>query len=92
MPSCRSAGISKEFLWRSSLRWRALLGAQAVAERLGDGVLEPSPDRRDVAAKHRTLRATLEWSYGLFTPEEQLVLRRPSVFAGGCTHYRSPVT
>src|SRR5262249_31671408 len=31
-----------------------------------------------------TLRATIDWSYQLLTPEEQCVHRALSVFAGGC--------
>jgi hypothetical protein len=38
-----------------------------------------------VLRRHQTLRATLEWSHGLLTPDEQTVLRRLSVFAGGFT-------
>ncbi|NOK61256.1 MAG: hypothetical protein GFH27_549305n25 [Chloroflexi bacterium AL-W] len=38
-----------------------------------------------VPERHQTLRATLEWSYNLLTPEEQQVLMGLSVFAGGCT-------
>jgi predicted ATPase len=31
------------------------------------------------------LRATLDWSYTLLTPEEQAIFRRLGVFAGGFT-------
>lgn len=34
---------------------------------------------------HRTLQTMLDWSYDLLRPEEQTLLRRLSVFAGGCT-------
>jgi predicted ATPase/DNA-binding SARP family transcriptional activator len=35
--------------------------------------------------RHRTLQASIEWSYALLSRQEQLVLQRFSVFAGGCT-------
>lgn len=37
----------------------------------------------DVPAHQRTMRATLDWSYGLLSGDEQVLLRRLSVFAGG---------
>jgi predicted ATPase/class 3 adenylate cyclase len=41
--------------------------------------------RRTAQPRQRTLRALIDWSYALLTPEEQAVLSRLSVFAGGCT-------
>lgn len=35
--------------------------------------------------RHRTLRATLDWSYGLLSAPEEELLRRLSVFTGGFT-------
>jgi predicted ATPase/DNA-binding winged helix-turn-helix (wHTH) protein len=63
----------------------ALLGAEPVAQRLDERLLELSSGRRDVLPKHQTLRALLAWSYGLLSSPERVVLRRLSVFAGGCT-------
>jgi predicted ATPase/DNA-binding SARP family transcriptional activator len=40
---------------------------------------------RDLPARQQTLRATLEWSFGLLEDEEQRDLSRLAVFAGGCT-------
>jgi predicted ATPase len=40
---------------------------------------------RDVPPRQRTLRDTMLWSYNLLSPSEQRMLRRLSVFAGGCT-------
>ena len=40
---------------------------------------------RDLPARQRTLRATIEWSYQLLGPAEQILLARLAVFAGGCT-------
>jgi predicted ATPase len=39
---------------------------------------------RDAEARQQTLRATIEWSYELLSPEEQQLFARLSVFAGGC--------
>src|SRR5208282_4183900 len=41
--------------------------------------------RRQAPPRHRTLSATLDWSYGLLTEFEQTVLRRLAVFARGFT-------
>ena len=40
---------------------------------------------RDLPARQRTLRATLEWSFDLLDADERRDLARLSVFAGGCT-------
>jgi predicted ATPase/class 3 adenylate cyclase len=41
---------------------------------------------RDADARQQTLRATIEWSYGLLSEEEQRLFVRLAVFAGGCTY------
>jgi len=40
------------------------------------------PGRRTAAPRHVTLRATLDWSYDLLSPEEARLLRALSMFAG----------
>ena len=40
---------------------------------------------RDLPARQRTLRATLDWSHDLLDEGEQALFRRLAVFAGGCT-------
>ena len=40
---------------------------------------------RGGAARHRTIRATIDWSHDLLGEREQILLRRLSVFAGGWT-------
>jgi predicted ATPase len=37
---------------------------------------------RDLPERQRTLRSTIEWSYNLLSPEEQIVFARLSVFLG----------
>lgn len=40
------------------------------------------PGRRTAVPRHQTLHALLDWSYGLLSSAEQLVLRRLAVFVG----------
>jgi non-specific serine/threonine protein kinase len=56
-----------------------------LAQRL-EGSLQALPSGpRDVPARQRTLRATLEWSHQLLREEEQTLFARLSVFRGGAT-------
>ncbi|HYJ75447.1 MAG TPA: BTAD domain-containing putative transcriptional regulator, partial [Kineosporiaceae bacterium] len=61
------------------------LPVQEIAERLGDRFSFLSAGPRSGEARHRTLRATLDWSYQLLSPAEQALLRRLAVFRGGWT-------
>ena len=40
---------------------------------------------QDLPGRHRTLRATLEWSHGLLSEDENTLFARLAVFAGGWT-------
>lgn len=56
-----------------------------VAERLDDRLRLLSGGDATGPAHHRTLMATVDWSYQLLGPEEQEVYRRLAVFRGGWT-------
>ena len=66
----------------AAARLRVLSVGQLV-ERLDDrfGLLSAGP--RATAPRHQTLRALIEWSYDLCSPEEQVLWARMSVFDGG---------
>lgn len=67
----------------AAARTKALTPAQ-ILERLS-GRLDLLSGGRDADPRQQTLRATIEWSYELLSPEEQELFARLSVFAGGCT-------
>jgi predicted ATPase len=54
-----------------------------IAARLDDALALLQTQDRGGPARHRALRATLDWSYSLLSPSEQRVFRRIGVFAGG---------
>lgn len=58
---------------------------ERIVQDLQGQVLRLQDGRRGVAARHQTLQATLEYSYSMLNVEEQMLLRRLSVFAGGWT-------
>ena len=62
-----------------------LFSPQALLARLGDQLALLTGGAQDTPQRHQTLRATLAWSYDLLAPAEQVLFRRLSVFAGGCT-------
>jgi predicted ATPase/DNA-binding winged helix-turn-helix (wHTH) protein len=63
----------------------ATLGLQQVAASLNDHLGMLTSGRRTALPRHRTLRATLDWSYELLPEPERLVMRRLAVFAGDFT-------
>ena len=68
----------------AAARVRVLSPAQ-IASRLDDALRLLAGGSRTALPHHRTLRATLDWSFALLRPSEQALLRRLSVFAGGFT-------
>jgi predicted ATPase/DNA-binding CsgD family transcriptional regulator len=63
--------------------WVRALGVEQILERLDDafgllvGGSQLAPNRQ------QTMRATLDWSYGLLASSEQIVFQRLAVFVGG---------
>ncbi|WP_406673955.1 BTAD domain-containing putative transcriptional regulator [Nonomuraea sp. N2-4H] len=62
-------------------------GVAEIAERLAEHGRFSLLSRGDrtAAARHRTLRAVVEWSWSLLDPGEQALARRLAVFTGGAT-------
>ncbi|MEV1286159.1 BTAD domain-containing putative transcriptional regulator [Micromonospora sp. NPDC049679] len=61
------------------------LSVTDIAARLQDRFALLTSGPRTSEARHRTLRATLDWSYDLLIDAERRLLRRLSVFRGGWT-------
>ena len=66
----------------AAARLRTLSTGDLIS-RLDDRLRVLTSGRRRSIERHRTLRATIQWSYDLLTVAERIVLRRLSVFAGG---------
>jgi predicted ATPase/DNA-binding winged helix-turn-helix (wHTH) protein len=61
------------------------LGVAGLAKSLEESFSILTHGRRTALPRHQTLRATLDWSYGLLSSEDQTALRHVSVFAAGFT-------
>jgi predicted ATPase/DNA-binding SARP family transcriptional activator len=62
-----------------------VLSPEQIARRLDDAFRLLSSGSRTALPRHRTLRATMEWSHALLAAREQVLLRRLAVFAGTFT-------
>jgi tetratricopeptide (TPR) repeat protein len=60
-----------------------LLGVETLLERLSLALLSGGP--RDLPERQRTLRSTIDWSYGLLTPAQRVLHESLAVFPAGCT-------
>jgi predicted ATPase/DNA-binding winged helix-turn-helix (wHTH) protein len=60
----------------------AALGVEELADRLDERFQLLTAGRRTALARHRTLRAALDWSFELLPEPERVILRRLGVFAG----------
>nr|WSX52145.1 AfsR/SARP family transcriptional regulator [Streptomyces sp. NBC_00974] len=61
-----------------------LLTPRQIADRLDDRFRLLTGGSRTVLPRQQTLRAVVDWSWDLLDESERAVLRRLSVFAGGC--------
>jgi predicted ATPase/DNA-binding CsgD family transcriptional regulator len=62
-----------------------VLTPDQIAARMGDRFRLLVSPGRTVPPRQQTLRAAVDWSYGLLSVSEQTLFSRMSVFAGGCT-------
>jgi predicted ATPase/DNA-binding winged helix-turn-helix (wHTH) protein len=60
----------------------AVFGVRDTVAKLGSRLDLLKFGRRTADPRHRTLKATLDWSYGHLSEVEQVVLRRVSIFIG----------
>ncbi|MEU3190202.1 BTAD domain-containing putative transcriptional regulator [Streptomyces sp. NPDC006992] len=68
----------------AAARLRSLTPRQ-IADRLDDRFRLLTNGSRTVLPRQQTLRAVVDWSWDLLDERERAVVRRLSVFAGGCT-------
>jgi predicted ATPase len=59
------------------------LSVEQIAERLHDRFQFLTNSEREALPQHRTLRASIDWSFDLLSEPERRLLRRLAVFAGG---------
>jgi predicted ATPase/DNA-binding winged helix-turn-helix (wHTH) protein len=62
-----------------------VLGVEGLAAHLDDSLPLLGAPRRAAMPRHRTMRAVVDWSYGLLSEDEQLFFRALGIFAGGFT-------
>ena len=60
-----------------------IMTTEEIAAHLEDRFDLLNQGSRTAAPHHQTLRAAIDWSYGLLIEEERVLFRRLSVFAGG---------
>jgi predicted ATPase len=63
----------------------ALFPPTALLDRLDERLKLLTGGGRDQPARHQTLRAAIDWSHDLLSEQDQMLLARLSVFAGGWT-------
>lgn len=61
-----------------------VLSLGAIVDEITKSAEFLAADWHDLPERQRSMRAVFAWSWQLLPPEEQRVLRRMSIFAGGC--------
>src|SRR6516162_7480432 len=82
--SARFAGGSTACRWRSSSSRLAsrCSGSKALHARLDDSLPRLGSRLRTAMPRHQTMRAVIDWSYGLLSEDEQQFFRALGSFAG----------
>jgi predicted ATPase/DNA-binding winged helix-turn-helix (wHTH) protein len=62
-----------------------VLGVEGLAAGLNHSLPLLTARRRTAMPRHRTMRAVVDWSYGLLSEDEQRFFRALGIFAGGFT-------
>lgn len=62
-----------------------VLAPTQILAQLNERLELPANGPLDLPARQRTLRATIDWSFALLDADDQELLTRLAVFAGGCT-------
>jgi predicted ATPase/DNA-binding CsgD family transcriptional regulator len=63
----------------------AILSPEALLAQMSDRLRLLTVGARDAPARQQTIRNAIAWSYDLLGPDDQAILRRLAVFAGGWT-------
>jgi predicted ATPase/class 3 adenylate cyclase len=63
----------------------SVMSVTEIANGLSERFRISTRDCRGLPPRHRTLQATMDWSYGLLSAEEQRAFRRAGAFAGSWT-------
>jgi len=65
--------------------WLNTVPIDEIANEIASGIDILESQQREVSERHRSIRATLDYSWNLLQPHEQDVLKKLSIFVGGFT-------
>jgi predicted ATPase/DNA-binding XRE family transcriptional regulator len=65
--------------------WIRMLTPAEIAQEIKSNINFLTTTSRNITERHRSIRATFDYSWKLLSPEEQLTLQRLSIFKGGFT-------